>query len=161
MDENACAAMWTNQVGYTTFIAQLPGIYDNINRPCPWTTPSDSGRFTAKNTRKLGNNYYTPPTQQCNWSECYHHGTKLLFGSICRFLLYPFWILFTAPIYKQVQWNLHNHRNPSHPNPPYYGGVVPATPLNLWDSPAILKLPRQAKKSPRRPGRVIIKILAI
>ena len=30
-------------------ITQLPGIYGNVNRPCPWATPSDSGRFTAIN----------------------------------------------------------------------------------------------------------------
>ena len=29
MEENARAALWTNQVGYITLIAQLPGIYGN------------------------------------------------------------------------------------------------------------------------------------
>ena len=27
----------------------LPGIFGNVNRLCPQATPSDSGRFTAKN----------------------------------------------------------------------------------------------------------------
>ena len=58
MEENARAALWTNQVGYITLIAQLPGIYGNVNRPCPLATPSDSGRFTAINPGQLGNNYY-------------------------------------------------------------------------------------------------------
>ena len=30
-------------------IARLPGIYGNVNRPCPRAAPSDSGRFTAIN----------------------------------------------------------------------------------------------------------------
>ena len=39
----------TNQVGYITVIARLLGIYGNVNRPCPWASPSDSGRFPAIN----------------------------------------------------------------------------------------------------------------
>ena len=29
------AALWTNQVGYIVVIAQLLGIYGNVNSPCP------------------------------------------------------------------------------------------------------------------------------
>ena len=58
MEENVRAALWTNQVGYITLVAQLPRIYGNVNRPCPWVTPSDSDRFTAINPGQLGNNYY-------------------------------------------------------------------------------------------------------
>ena len=43
------AALWTNQMGYIIVIARLPGIYGNVNRPCPRAAPSDSGRFTAIN----------------------------------------------------------------------------------------------------------------
>ena len=45
-------------MGYITLIPQLPGIYGNINRPCPRAVSSDSGRFTAINPRQLGYNYY-------------------------------------------------------------------------------------------------------
>ena len=31
MDGIARAALWTNQMGYITLIAQLPGIYGNVN----------------------------------------------------------------------------------------------------------------------------------
>ena len=41
------AALGTNQMGYIIVIARLPGIYGNVNRPCPRASPSDSGRFTA------------------------------------------------------------------------------------------------------------------
>ena len=58
MEENACTALWTNQMGYITLIAQLPGIYGNVNRPCPQAMPPDSGQFTAINPGQLGNNYY-------------------------------------------------------------------------------------------------------
>ena len=34
---------------YIIVIARLPGIYGNVNRPCPRAMPSDSGRFTAVN----------------------------------------------------------------------------------------------------------------
>ena len=47
MEENTCAALWSNQVGYITLIAQLPGIHGNVNCPCPLAMPLDSGRFTA------------------------------------------------------------------------------------------------------------------
>jgi hypothetical protein len=50
--------VWTNQMGYITLIAQLLGIYGDVNRPCPRAIPSDSGRFTAINPRQLGNSYY-------------------------------------------------------------------------------------------------------
>ena len=46
----------TNQMGYIKVKAQLPGIYGNVNRPCPRVAPSDSGRFTAINPWRLG--YY-------------------------------------------------------------------------------------------------------
>ena len=36
-------------MGYIIVIARLPGIYGDVNRPCPRATPSDSGRFTAIN----------------------------------------------------------------------------------------------------------------
>ena len=37
-------------MGYNIIvIARLPGIYGDVNRPCPRATPSDSGRFTAIN----------------------------------------------------------------------------------------------------------------
>ena len=36
-------------MGYIIVIARLPGIYGNVNRPCPQAAPSDSGRFTAIN----------------------------------------------------------------------------------------------------------------
>ena len=36
-------------MGYIIVKARLPGIYDNVNRPCPRAAPSDSGRFTAIN----------------------------------------------------------------------------------------------------------------
>ena len=36
-------------MGYIRVIARLPGIYGDVNRPCPRATPSDSGRFTAIN----------------------------------------------------------------------------------------------------------------
>ena len=58
MEENACATLWTNQMGYITLIDWLPWIYGNVNHPCPWATPSDSGWFTAINPGHLGNNYY-------------------------------------------------------------------------------------------------------
>ena len=58
MEENMHAALWTNQMGYITLIAQLPGIYGNVNCPCSRATPSDSGQFTAIDPRQLGNNYY-------------------------------------------------------------------------------------------------------
>ena len=32
----------TNQIGYITLVAQLPGIYGDVNRPCPRAAPSDS-----------------------------------------------------------------------------------------------------------------------
>ena len=48
----------TNQMGYIKVKAQLPGIYGNVNRPCPRAAPSDSGRFTAINPWRLGFNYY-------------------------------------------------------------------------------------------------------
>ena len=54
-----CHTPWTNQMGYIKVKAQLPGIYGNVNRPCPRATPSDSGRFTAINPRQLGFNYIT------------------------------------------------------------------------------------------------------
>ena len=41
-----------------TLIARLPGIYGNVNSPCPRATPSDSGRFTTINPRRPGYNYY-------------------------------------------------------------------------------------------------------
>ena len=44
-----CAALWTNQIGYIIVIAWLPGIYGNINHPCPQASTSDSGQFTAIN----------------------------------------------------------------------------------------------------------------
>ena len=53
-----CHTLWTNQMGYIEVKAQLPGIYGNINRPCPRAMPSDSGQFTAINPRQLGFNYY-------------------------------------------------------------------------------------------------------
>ena len=34
---------------YIIVIARLPGIYGDVNRPCPRAIPSDSGRFTAIN----------------------------------------------------------------------------------------------------------------
>ena len=34
------------------------GIYDNVNRPCPRASPSDSGRFTAINPYHPCYNYY-------------------------------------------------------------------------------------------------------
>ena len=53
--EDVRAALWINQLGYITPIAQLPGIYGNVNRPCPWATSSDSGQFiTAKKIRENG-----------------------------------------------------------------------------------------------------------
>ena len=48
----------TNQMGYIKVRAQLPGIYGNVNRPCPRAAPSDLGRFTAINPWRLGFNYY-------------------------------------------------------------------------------------------------------
>ena len=36
-------------MGYIIVTARLPGIYGDVNRPCPRATPSDSGRFTAIN----------------------------------------------------------------------------------------------------------------
>ena len=45
----ARATLWTNQMGYIIVIARLPGIYGNVNRPCPRAAPSDSGRFIAIN----------------------------------------------------------------------------------------------------------------
>ena len=49
---------WINQVGYIKAKNQLPEIYGNINGPCPWAMPSDSGRFIAINPRQLGFDYY-------------------------------------------------------------------------------------------------------
>ena len=37
-----CHTPRTNQMGYIKVKAQLPGIYDNVNRPCPRAAPSDS-----------------------------------------------------------------------------------------------------------------------
>ena len=37
--------------------ARLPGIYGNVNRPCPRASPSDSGRFTAINPQHPCYNY--------------------------------------------------------------------------------------------------------
>ena len=48
----------TNQMGYIKVKARLPGIYGNVNRPCPRATPSDSGQFTAINPTRPGFNYY-------------------------------------------------------------------------------------------------------
>ena len=48
----------TNHMGYIKVKAQLPGIYGNVNRPCPRAAPSDSGQFTAINPWRLGINYY-------------------------------------------------------------------------------------------------------
>jgi hypothetical protein len=52
MEENTraplCGPVWTNQVGYITLIAQLPGIYGDVNRP----------ESEGVNPRQLGNNYY-------------------------------------------------------------------------------------------------------
>ena len=45
----ARAALWTNQMGYIIVIAWLPGIYGNVNHPCPRTSPSNLGQFTAIN----------------------------------------------------------------------------------------------------------------
>ena len=36
-------------MGYIVVIAWLPGIYGNVNCPCPWALPSESGRFTGIN----------------------------------------------------------------------------------------------------------------
>ena len=39
------ATVRTNQMGYyikVTCKAQSPGIYGNINQPCPWAAPLDS-----------------------------------------------------------------------------------------------------------------------
>ena len=36
------AAVRTNQMGYINVKAQLPGIYGNVNQPCPRAVPSDS-----------------------------------------------------------------------------------------------------------------------
>ena len=58
MEEKAHATLWTNQMGYITLIAQLPGSYGNVNRPCPQATPLDSGRVTAIIPGQLGNVYY-------------------------------------------------------------------------------------------------------
>ena len=41
-----CTALWTNQM---VVIARLPGIYGNVNRPCPQVSSLDSGQFTAIN----------------------------------------------------------------------------------------------------------------
>ena len=35
--------------GIILFIARLAGIYGDVNHPCPWTTPLNSGWFTAIN----------------------------------------------------------------------------------------------------------------
>ena len=48
----ACAALWTNQMGYITLMAQ------SCQGPCPQATPLDSGQLTAINPRQLGYNYY-------------------------------------------------------------------------------------------------------
>ena len=49
MDGFARATLWTNQMGYisVSLIARLPGIYGNVNEPCPRAAPSDSVSFTA------------------------------------------------------------------------------------------------------------------
>ena len=44
----------TNQMGYIKVKAQLPGIYGNVNCPCPRATPSDSGRFYCHKSRATG-----------------------------------------------------------------------------------------------------------
>ena len=49
VDYGARVTFRANQVGYIIVIARLPGIYGDVNRPCPRATPSDSGRFTAIN----------------------------------------------------------------------------------------------------------------
>ena len=36
------ATVRTNQMGYIKVKAQLPGIYGNVNQPCPRAVPSDS-----------------------------------------------------------------------------------------------------------------------
>jgi hypothetical protein len=56
---HARRALWTNQVGYKTLIAQLPGIHGDVNCPCPRATPSDSGRFAAINPWQLDNKSIT------------------------------------------------------------------------------------------------------
>ena len=38
-------ALWTNQMGYISLIARLPGIYGDVNKPCPRAAPSDSVRL--------------------------------------------------------------------------------------------------------------------
>ena len=61
MEDLLCTPLYhtprTNQMGYIKVKAQLPGIYGNVNRPCPWAAPSDSGQFTTINPRRLGFNY--------------------------------------------------------------------------------------------------------
>ena len=59
MEENLCV-LHCGPIRWDviTPIARLPRIYGNINHPCPWATPSDSGWFTAINHRQLGFNYY-------------------------------------------------------------------------------------------------------
>ena len=42
MDGFSRTTLWTNQMGYITFVAQLPWIYGDVNQPCPRATPSDS-----------------------------------------------------------------------------------------------------------------------
>ena len=88
---DAHAALWTNQMGYIIVIARLPGIYGNVNRPCPRATPSDSGRFTAINPRRLGVNYYIYPTSPLYpryqaWFNCdIHQEISLIFPLSCKF----------------------------------------------------------------------------
>lgn len=43
MDVIARTTLWTNQVGYITLIAQLPGINGNVNQPCPQAHPMQMG----------------------------------------------------------------------------------------------------------------------
>ena len=49
MEDGTRAALWTNQMGYIIIIARLPGIYGDVDHPCPQTMLLDSGRFTAIN----------------------------------------------------------------------------------------------------------------
>ena len=47
------ATLWTNHMGYISLIARLPGIYGDVNKPCPRAAPSEEIFFDT------GQNHFT------------------------------------------------------------------------------------------------------
>ena len=75
-------------MGYIKVKAQLPGIYGNVNRPCPRATPSDSDQFTDINPRQLGFTYSAQKYLLRSSLAKYLEANIQHFNCVC--ILFPF-----------------------------------------------------------------------